>query len=96
MNLRELIVWAAVAVLAFFGGWAIIANYAVVVLWYVKRKHGSMVPLFGGLLFAAAMFICPVPEVRRFFWIPFLIDLGCIYSLPGFLYSVFVLKCFKK
>ena len=96
MQTSELLAWVASGIVALLGGWAILGNYATVIRWYVRRKHGSLVPLFGGLLFAAAMFISPLPGVRRWAWLPFVVDLGCSFSLPGFLYSVFVLKCFKK
>jgi hypothetical protein len=82
--------------LAFLGGWVILGNWWIVVRWYVSHKHGSMIPLFGGLLFAVAMFIFPEPSVRHWAWIPFVVDLGCSVMIPSFFYAVFVKKAFKK
>jgi hypothetical protein len=83
-------------ILGLLGAWIIVGNWWLVLRWYIFRKHDSLIPLFGGLLFALAMFIYPEPRVRHLAWIPFLVDLGCVVSIPGFFYAVFVLKCFKK
>jgi hypothetical protein len=83
-------------ILALLGGGIILANWWLVIQWYIQRKRGSLVPLFGGLLFALAMFIYPEPRVRHLAWIPLVVDLGCSVSIPGFLYAAFVLKCFKR
>ena len=96
MQLAQLFLWMVSAALALFGGWIIIANYATVVLWYTRGKHGSLGPLLGGVSFALAMLICPLSGVRRHAWVPLVIDLGCGLSFLSFLYAVFVDKCFKK
>lgn len=83
-------------ILAFLGGWIILCNWGIPIRYYASHKHGSLVPLFGGLLFALAMLIYPAPSVRHWAWIPFVADLGCAFLLLEFLYAVFVLKCFKK
>ena len=83
-------------ILGLLGGWIIIGNWWLFIRWHIFRKHASLVPLVGGLLFALAMFIYPEPGVRNLAWIPFLVDLGCVVSIPGYFYSFFVLKCFKK
>src|SRR5437867_12735756 len=92
MQTSELLAWIVSGVLAFFGGWAILGNYSVVVLWYLRRKRGSLAPLFGGVAFGLAMVLCPLPGIRLWAWIPLLLDLGCVYLFGGWLYH----HLFKK
>jgi hypothetical protein len=81
--------WLASAILGLFGGLAIVGNYWIAVRWYAWRKHSSMIPLIGGVLFAAAMFICPIQGVRRYAWIPLVADLGCAPLFAGCIYEYF-------
>jgi hypothetical protein len=83
-------------VLGLFGGWVIIGNWWIVIRWYIWRKPNSLVPFVGGIFFALAMISYPEPRVRHWAWVPLIVDLGCSLMIPAFLYSVFVLKCFKK
>jgi hypothetical protein len=84
-------------VIGLLGCWAIIGNWWIVIRWYVFRKKGeSLVPFVGGIFVALAMLSYPEPRVRHLAWIPLIVDLGCSLMFPAFLYSVFVLKCFKK
>jgi hypothetical protein len=96
MQILEVIPMVFSVALGLLGGSIIVANYAIVIRWYVRRQHSSLVPLLGGLLFATAMYIFPGSSLRRWSWVPLIADLGCSLSIPGFLYAVFVLKCFKK
>ena len=59
----------------------------IAILWYARRKRSSMIPLIGGLLFAVAMFICPLPAMKRWAWVPLIADLGCAPLLGASLYE---------
>ena len=96
MDIPVPVLWIVSGTLALLGSWIIIVNYACAIQWYVRRKHSSMIPLLGGVLFALAMLHCPMPGVRRLAWLPLIFDPGCLFTLLSFLYAVFVLKCFKK
>ncbi|MCJ7729954.1 MAG: hypothetical protein MUO27_08780 [Sedimentisphaerales bacterium] len=96
MQLLEILRWIVTGVFALIGGWIIAANYAVAILWFLRRKRGSLLPIVGGVLFALAMFRFPLLGVRKWAWLPLVLDLGCLFSVLCFLYSVFVLKCLKK
>ena len=91
MRTSELLAWVATGSLSLLGGWAIVDNYAVAIRWYVRRRHGSLIPFAGGVLFGGAMLICPVPGVWHWAWIPLIADLGCVPLLGSCLYHI-VLK----
>ena len=38
----------------------------------------SPVPLAGGLLGIAAAYVCPVDAVWNYWWIPLIVDFGCL------------------
>jgi hypothetical protein len=88
----EAIRWIVTGVFGILGGCCIIGNYAIVIRWYLWRKRDSLIPLVGGIFLVIAMLACPLPGFKRWAWLPLVLDL----SVLGFLYSVFVLKCFKE
>ena len=87
METSHTMAWIGSAVLATYGGGCIAANYATVILWYARRKRGSLLPLMGGLAFPLAMLFCPLPGVRLWAWIPLVADLGCVFLFGGYLYG---------
>lgn len=50
-----------------------------------KVRTPSWIPLIGGLVGALAFRILPVPFLNAFWWLPLLLDTGC---LPGLLYTL--------
>ena len=80
------------ALLAVYGAGFIVTNYATVIVWYARRKHGSLVPLMGGLAVGLSMILCPVSGVRPWAWTPLVVDLGCVYLFGGWLYH----RLFRK
>lgn len=95
MHVSELLRWILAGLLGLVGCWLIVLNFSVVYLWYVRREHHSFIPLLGGCLAALAMLACPLPGVVRFAWIPLIVDLGCLFSVLGFVYAV-VRGCFSR
>lgn len=59
-------------------------NWAVVWQGIVKRKHSSWVPLVGGLVGVAGLFIVPLDRLHSYWWVPLILDWGCV---PGLLHS---------
>lgn len=68
------------------------AAFLIVMNWHIfwhnmqsRRKNvdsfSSWVPLIDGLLGALCLGLVPVPEVRRFWWVPIVIDYGCVVGL---------------
>lgn len=72
--------WAGGALLVFLGAWATLANWTVL----VRKGGGSLIPLFGGLFTAAGVAVLPIRSLNPFWWVAFLVDLGCV---PLFLFT---------
>ena len=76
-----LLAYVLASVLALLGAGALAGNYAVMIRWYIQGRHGSLVPLFGGLLFGASLLLYPATAVRRYAWIPPIMDRAVSTSL---------------
>lgn len=69
-------------------GFAILGMFLVVVQWIgfwfghiKKRKVGSLMPFFPGIIVAVAFILFPNNTVKKFFWIGFVIDWTYIAGL---------------
>ncbi len=60
-----------------------VLNWHIAYLAFVARpKHvPSWIPILGGLLLAIGSLLCPSPVVRRWFWLAFLVDFGCVIGI---------------
>lgn len=65
-------------------------NLGIVLNWLAKGKHGTFVPLVGGLVGCAACYALPLPHLARWSWLPFVLDLGSAYLFIALI--VFVLR----
>ena len=72
-----------IAVLALVGVAITAGNYTILVRWYARRKHGSLIPALGGLLLAAAMLLVPTTKARHYVWLPLIVDPGYLYLLAS-------------
>jgi hypothetical protein len=54
------------------------ANMVYTILWALKRKRNSFVPVIGGLAGLIAMLIVPIEGARKLAWIPLFVDVGCL------------------
>jgi hypothetical protein len=69
-----------------FGAYLSIRNAIVVWVDVVRKKNiGSIVCLYGGLSGAIGLTIAPLSQPHHWWWLPFLLDWGC---LPGLLAMV--------
>lgn len=68
----------------------IIAGNAVIILRGLtgRAKNESWVPILGGTLGVLALLIAPWPRLRDYWFIPLLIDWGCV---PGLLHTAIFL-----
>ena len=48
----EILQWSAAAVLALIGAYVIIGNWSIPIIYYLRGKRASLVPLIGGVCFA--------------------------------------------
>jgi hypothetical protein len=44
-----------------------------------------MIPFIGGILGSVSLFLLPIAEVKSFWWIPLVVDLGCVPLFIGIL-----------
>ncbi|MDB6124095.1 MAG: hypothetical protein JWQ71_3088 [Pedosphaera sp.] len=91
----ETVEWSVTVILTILGLWIIVLNYLMIITSCVHRRHHSLLPLLGGVLASVAMWVCPL-KISVFAWMPLVVDPGCLLSLIGFLYAIFVNKAFKK
>jgi hypothetical protein len=56
------------------------------------KIHNSWVPLIGGVSGILGALVSPVETIRHLWWLPLLLDFGCI---PGFLYTLVVLLFYR-
>lgn len=59
------------------------------VFWSVhvrKQSTASWIPLLGGVFGTISLAVLPLPEFKHFWWLPLLLDYGC---LPGLTQTVF-------
>lgn len=60
--------------------------YVAYLSWVVKSPRvPSWTPILGGCLLAAGVFVIPNPHVRKWFWVAFFVDYGCV---PGMLHAL--------
>jgi hypothetical protein len=74
-------------------------GYIFVFNWYAffnnqfSSKCISWVPLLGGGLLAAGIWFSEFDGLRKYWWIVFLLDFGC---LPGFIYNFLLFDFVNK
>lgn len=83
--------WLGVTALGGFSLWIIYCNYWVLGMRFTKfSRTPSPAPFAGGLLGLAALMICPIEGITRFWWVPLVVDPGCallfLYATPLFTY----------
>ena len=89
---RMIAVELLIVVSALAGAAITASNYAIIVRWYARRKHSSLIPALGGLLLGAAMLLVPTTKAKHYMWLPLIVDPGCFY-LPA---SVVVFVLIEK
>lgn len=73
-----LIQWIiAIAFLA-FGGLIIVTNTAIAVLRFTRGRKSSMILIVGGVAAAIGIYALPNSTMHRWFWVPLLVDIGCV------------------
>jgi riboflavin transporter FmnP len=72
-----ILLWIVSGVLIGLSVLAIVGNLWIAIRWYLFKKRASMIPFVGGVLGAAGLLLLPVIELRHFWWVPLVADLGC-------------------
>ncbi len=81
MGFWEIVRWILAAPLLFLSVWAIIGNYVIIAIGLLRERGPSMIPIIGGVCGTLGLILLPIPEVHRYFWIPFLIDPWSVFML---------------
>lgn len=66
------------------GSFAIFMNWRYAIAAAVSGRSYSTVPLIGGLLASIGVYQFGIDSSNFLFWIPFIVDLGCIPMLVAF------------
>ena len=75
--------WTISCLLLLFSALVIVANIQTVLRGWRGKKSGSLVVIIGGLLGAIGLCVIPVHGLRRWWWVPLVLDIGCSVSLIG-------------
>jgi hypothetical protein len=71
------LMWLLSLVLLLLGAWITIANWVIT----FRTKGGSPIPIVGGVFMAIALVMIPLDALHRFWWLPLIVDLGCLPML---------------
>jgi hypothetical protein len=63
--------------------WIAGANAWIPIRYYVYGRHTSSTPLVGGAFGAACVLLLPIPSLHRWWWAPFVIDLGSPFAIAA-------------
>jgi hypothetical protein len=69
-----LLMWLISLLLLFLGGWITIANWIIP----LRPKGGTLIPIIGGVFVAIAFATVPLEVLHSFWWVPLIVDLGCV------------------
>lgn len=74
--------------LGVIGGLIIIFNWCC----FVSLSKSSMAPVIGGIFAAIGVYICPNESVSQLWWIPPIIDPGCVIYTVCFVSTYLIPK----
>jgi len=58
--------------------WIATCNLWIVLHYYFRMKHGSLIPGVGGIIGVLAIIMAPLEAFKHYWWIPLFVDIGCI------------------
>jgi hypothetical protein len=65
------------------GAYFIVFNWRCIFICLIRRRYISMIPLIGGVVACIACYLSPLPWLNEYWWMPLLLDYGCI---PGMIH----------
>jgi hypothetical protein len=74
-----IMLWIVSVILIGLSLWVVLGNLWIAFggLFKKRKSFESYVPLIGGVVGMVGMLFLPVPGMRRFWWVPLVVDLGC-------------------
>jgi hypothetical protein len=70
--------WTFSILLLLLSTLAIFANGQAVVQRFKGQQTGSFALIIGGVLGAIGLLISPMPSLHKWFWVPAVLDFGCL------------------
>lgn len=70
--------WVIFSLLCPLGALFFVANWGALLAWLFRRKRSSGIPVLGGGALAIAMALAPSPSLRSLWWLPLVLDPGCL------------------
>jgi hypothetical protein len=71
-------IWVLIVVLGIPGLFFTAMNWVAVLAYVIRKQGSSKVPLLGGGFLAVSMAVWPQDSVRHLWWLPLLLDWGCV------------------
>jgi hypothetical protein len=84
----QVTLWILSTVLFVCGAFFICVNFAVIYQAHFKGKHSSPAGLIGGGLCSLALWLCPAKAASSWFWLPLVLDPGCLFLICAFIYVI--------
>ncbi len=78
--------WLLAVLAAVFGLIAFLLNYRLILSWLLRRKRGSMIPLYGGGCLALSLLLVPIAGLAYYAWLPLVLDPGCLLMVVCVVY----------
>ncbi len=70
----SILLWISCIVLVAFGALCAFSNLHLIVRGILYRGHGSMVPWIGGICILLGLLACPIPAVRKWWFLGLVVD----------------------
>jgi hypothetical protein len=81
-----MLTWLCTFVLLVIALLAMTANATTLVRYLLKGRKASVLPLIGGLAGAATLRAAPVRGVGAWWWVPLIVDYGCVPLLVFYVF----------
>ena len=85
--------WSLAILLLVMSAYFIIVNWVILVFQLLKKKTASWIPLIGGIFGVFGLMMLPVEGALDYWWVPLVIDYGC---LLGMSYTAYVHVFLRK
>jgi hypothetical protein len=70
--------WIISGILLAASLWCIVGNYWIAFSCFVTKKSATAIPFVGGILGMIGLLLLPSPGWSQFWWVPPIVDLGCV------------------
>jgi len=70
--------WLIAGILILISVYAVVGNALIAINWWSSKKRATMIPFIGGVAGLIGVLLLPIPRARDFWWLPPIVDLGCV------------------